>query len=106
MFAIVYRKSAAMPASCKFGHYRKIAVVELIDPNGPRPVNIDARHRNVLRVARCWDRRNLGEAGWSGSSAAALAFAAARELAAEINDQRLADLAAFAAAGRSPADEF
>lgn len=70
--------SAQMPNSCKFGRYVHVAVIEC--PVGVEPKQI--RTTKTQRVVRVWSRCNCGS---TARCAAAVATAAARELAAELN---------------------
>lgn len=106
----IYNAKAFMPANCPFAEgYRKIAVVEVRQPGENWPVYITPRHRNVQRVLT-WNRVNLGRAGYTGRSRAAVAMREALALAASIHRQRNAELvevAMTAAMGeRSPAEEL
>ena len=56
---IVMTAKSRMPASCKFGDYRKVAVVECAD--GMIPKQIHPRHKSVKRIVICYDRLNSGK---------------------------------------------
>lgn len=79
---IVQTAAACMPASC-WGHYGKVAVLE-VDAGVERVAMISERARGCHRVVEVWDRQHMGEP--NGRSAFYLALAAARELAAKLND--------------------
>lgn len=77
---VVVDKAARMPARC-WGRYRRVAVVEVVDPDVRVPA-IDARCRNVVRVVRVWERLNVGQ---TARCAFARAMVEAQELAAKLN---------------------
>lgn len=77
---IVVSKCARMPASC-WGRYKRVAVVEVIDPAIAVPA-IDARRKNVVRIVRTWEKLNAGS---TERCAYSRALAEARALATELN---------------------
>lgn len=77
---IVMTAKACMPGSCKFGDYRKVAVIER--EGDLIPSQIHPNHRAVRRIVRVWDRLNNGS---TSRCAYQVALAAARELAVEFN---------------------
>lgn len=72
---VVVNKAACMPSSC-WGHYRKIAVLEMApDWDGvDEPRMISDRARGVRRVVHVWDRCHHGTtercASWRAETAA------------------------------------
>ena len=81
----VLDKAAKMPSSCKWGGYRKVAVVEAAVP-GECPVTIDARRADVARVVCVWDRLSGGRSDGT-RTAYARALAEAEKMAARLNDE-------------------
>ena len=78
---IVQSAAACMPASCKYGPYRRVAVLEVED--GVSHVRmISARARGVKRVVRVWERLYVGS---SDRCAFAKAYRAAQQRADELN---------------------
>lgn len=73
--------SAKMPNSCKFGRYVHVAVIECPVGANPRQIR-DTKTQTVVRV---WRRQNCGR---TDRCAAAVANAAARDLAARLNAER------------------
>ena len=74
MSFIVMTASARMPSSC-WGHYRRVAVIEMdddwlavqrmrdvIEGRRPRrgPAMISERARGVVRIVATWERRHVG----------------------------------------------
>lgn len=57
---IVMTAAACMPSSCKYGPYRKVAVVER-NLDLPLPVQIHPRHKTIKRIVRKWDRLHHGK---------------------------------------------
>lgn len=55
---VVLDMTAKMPSSCR-GRYRRVGVVELIDPNGGARM-LSERDRNVARVVETWERLHAG----------------------------------------------
>jgi hypothetical protein len=78
---IVMTAAACMPASCRFGRYRKVAVVKRIP--GMTPTQINPRHRAVEEIVAVWDRQYAGK---TDACAYATALAEAEALAAKLND--------------------
>lgn len=66
---------AMMPASCRFGTYRRVAVVSLVPGREERPRCIFERASGVSEILRTWERRNVGK---TQSSAYHKALAEAR----------------------------
>lgn len=58
IYQIVVKKER-MPASCKFGEYKRIAIVETTDEKYV-PM-ISTRSKNVTRVVRQWNKLNVGK---------------------------------------------
>lgn len=57
---IVMTAAAAMPSSCKFGEYRRVAVVECNPEVEQAPKQIHPRHKAVARIVATWERLNVG----------------------------------------------
>jgi hypothetical protein len=57
---IVQTAAACMPSSCKFGRYRRVAVLEVADPSIHRVAMISARAIGVIRIVRRWERLSVG----------------------------------------------
>ena len=76
---IVMTASAHMPSSCK-GKYRKIALVDVIEPDY-RPGRIDARDKKITQVIQ-WGNHNVGK---TDRCAYAVALKKAEAHAAELN---------------------
>lgn len=59
---IVRSASAWMPASCEFGNYARVGVLELNDGFTAKDVTmISDRARAVKRVVETWERLNVGK---------------------------------------------
>lgn len=58
-YYIVMTAQAHMPQNC-WGRYRRVAVVKLKDPLGPRPKMISERAKNVACIVYSWERCNVG----------------------------------------------
>lgn len=56
---VVMSAAACMPASCKWGGYRRVALIEL-EPGSEPPKIITSRAKQVRSVVRVWDRLNDG----------------------------------------------
>ena len=81
---IVMSSSAHMPNSC-WGIYRNVAIVEIEPGFGERPSMISDRARGVRRVVRHFGPQNVGK---TSRCAFARTFAAAQQMADEMNDPR------------------
>lgn len=77
---IVMTAKAYMPNSCKFGNYRKVAVIETDGVNMPRQIH--PNHAAVKRIVWKRDRLNAGK---TERSAYYVALAEATRMAAELN---------------------
>ena len=85
---IVQTASECMPSTCRFGEYRRVAVLEVdpqvLEAHGyDEPRMISERARGVVRVVKTWDRLNVGT---TERCAYRRALVEARELADELND--------------------
>lgn len=78
---IVQTAAAKTPSSC-WGVYRRVAVLE-VEAGVDRASMISDRARGVRRVVATWEKCNVGK---TDACAYQQALAAARELAAELND--------------------
>lgn len=85
----VVTSAACMPASCKFGIYKRVAIVEVDHHERPSdyvPERIvDLRG---VRVAALWDRLNVG---LTEQCAYRRALVEAESMAAELRQQRLVE---------------
>lgn len=79
----VLDKAAKMPSSCKWGGYRKVAVVEAAVP-GECPTAIDARRADVADIVCVWDRLSGGRSDGT-RTAYARALKEAKEMAERLN---------------------
>lgn len=77
---VVMTAAANMPASCKFGVYRRVAVVETDGEHMPKQIN--PRHKVVKRIVQTWERLNVG---LTERCAFSVAYREAKQLAAELN---------------------
>ena len=77
---IVVDKSAQMPASCR-GRYRRVGVVEVIDPAQPVGM-LSERDRNVVSVVKTWEKLSVGK---TERCAFQVALREAEALAARLN---------------------
>lgn len=81
---IVMTAAACMPATCK-GTYRRVAVVQVFDPE-VKPKMISERARNVRRIVKTWERLNVGR---TDACAYRKALAEAQEMANNLNSLSL-----------------
>lgn len=96
---VVKVSSAKMPSRC-WGRYKRVAVMEMED-GAPFPKMISDHTTGCIRVVRTWEKCFAGK---SDRCAAGRAFAAANELAEQMNAQEaLRVQAAASAAVSSPA---
>lgn len=77
---VVMTAAAYMPASNRYGEYRRVAVVET---NGTMPRQIHPRHRSVKRIVATWERLNVGK---TPRCAFHRAYRDAQEMAANLNN--------------------
>lgn len=80
---IVMTATAQMPNSC-WGHYRRLAVVEVIA--GCTPAMISRRARGVVRIIQTYERLNVGK---TERSAYAEALVRARALCSKLEVRRI-----------------
>lgn len=80
---IVMTAKACMPSSCKFGDYRRVAVVECNPEVEQAPKQIHPRHKAVARIVATWERLNVGR---TTRDAFSRALRAAHDLVAELED--------------------
>lgn len=78
---IVQTAAACMPSSCRFGRYRRVAVMEVQD-GVTEVAMISPRARGVVRVVATWERRNVGS---TAQCAYERALVEACELATHLN---------------------
>jgi len=78
---IVQTAAANMPASCKFGRYRRVAVLE-VHEGIDRVSMISSRARGVVRVVETWERCSVGK---MVRSTYVRALAEAERMAATLN---------------------
>lgn len=79
---VVMTAAACMPASCKYGRYGKVAVVETDGERMPKQIN--PTHKAVRRIVEVWDRRFVGK---TDQCAFRRALAEATYLAAKLNNK-------------------
>lgn len=56
---IILHSAACMPPSCRYGQYRRIAVIELSGDKIPK--NIDSRSKSIARIVMTWERLRTGK---------------------------------------------
>lgn len=78
---IVQTAKATMPSSCRFGEYRRVAVLEVL-AHMDRAAMISERARGVVQVAATWEKCSVGK---TDRCAYARALADAEEVAARLN---------------------
>jgi hypothetical protein len=71
---------ARKPASCKFGNYGRVA---LIETNGSAPKQIHPNHKAVKRIIKTWEMRNVGS---TEKCAFRIALKEAREICENLNN--------------------
>jgi len=77
---LVQTASAKMPTSCRFGRYRRVAVLE-VEAGVTEVAMISTRARGVVRVVATWERCSVGS---TERCAYARALTEARALAARL----------------------
>jgi hypothetical protein len=82
---IVQTAAACMPSSCKYGPYRRVAVIEVED-GVQRVAMISPRARGAVRVVKTWERLYAGS---TDRCAYSVALATASALAADLNRDSL-----------------